>query len=296
MAADLGGFKRTLVYATEGPAEQLIADVEEIRKFDRESENRLRVWKFLTAGSVLAIGLGIFLMISRAFGEERSFQAFLGCVTLGGVGLITGIVLWVRGSRFDLANRRYELFAALVEMLRRDMPKDATISVALDLSPPTEKRKKSGEGKAGKWDVVHYQDSWLKLRGRFADGTTFQVAMIDKTQLRSRWKRSASGKNKRKTKTKAATVAVVKLSPKSKRYPDLSRVAGQIWKLVRIPSWCRVKGATASAEELTLVTTTAALWSVRGADAATKFDGFELVGSMFFSLYQALHVSKSSAA
>ncbi len=296
MAADLGGFKRTLVYAAEGPAEQLFADVEEIRKFDRESEKRLRVWKFLTAGSVLAIGLGLFFVISRAIGEERSFQAFLGCVTLGGVGLITGIVLWVRGSRFDLANRRYELFAALVEMLRRDMPKDATIAVALDLSRPTEKRKKTGTGKAGHWDVVYHQDPWLKLRGRFADGTTFQVAMIDKTQLRNRWKRSASGKNKRKTKTKAATVALVKLSPKAKRYPDLPRVAGEVRKLVRIPSWCEVKEATASAEELTLVTTTAAQWSVRGADPATKFDGFELVGAMFFSLYEALHLSKTSAA
>ncbi|MFN0051233.1 MAG: hypothetical protein ACKV0T_03525, partial [Planctomycetales bacterium] len=193
MAAGLARFKSTLVYEAEAPAEQVLVDLQEIREFDQQSEARLRIWKILTLVSVLIVGPGSCLGVSQALGPRYSQGIFFTCLTVGGIGLITGIVLWVRGARLDLANRRYELCAELMRLLGRDMAKDAPLSVALDLARPNERRKKSDVGQVRDWKVTYFQDPWLRLRGKFADGTTFQITMIEKFQARSKWTRSRSG-------------------------------------------------------------------------------------------------------
>src|SRR5262245_17832366 len=124
MAGGLTEFKGTLLYEALAPASELLADLEQIREFDRQSELRLRMWKILTGLSALVLVGGFALSMAGAFGPGPGGNALGACVLFGGLGLVTGIVLWVRGARLDLANRRYELFGELTRLLSHDMAKE----------------------------------------------------------------------------------------------------------------------------------------------------------------------------
>jgi hypothetical protein len=293
MAGGLAQFKSTLVYEALGSATALLADLEQIREFDRQSEVRLRMWKILTAVSTLVLVGGTALALAGAFGPKPGGNILGACVLFGGLGLVTGIVLWVRGARLDLADRRYELFGELTRLLSHDMEKDGQIAVALDLARTNDRRKKTGTGKVRDWNVDYYQDPWLRLRGRFLDGTKFQITIIEKLQARSKWKRSRSGKNKYKSKKKSSTLASVLLLPRAKRYQHLGKASYEARRLVRLPPWAQVKNLTAGEAELALTASTSQEWSVRRRDPLTTCDGVEWLGTMLLSLYQVLHMSKS---
>lgn len=278
MAGEFERFKSTLLYEAQAPAEQLLADLQEIREFDKRSEKKLRTYTILICVAI-AVGVG---------GIALSSPVVIG---IAAVGLVAAIVLRVRGSRFDLANRRFELFGELVRMLSRDMPNAAPISVALDLSRPNEKRKSVGTGTAGVWQVTYYIDPWLRLNGQFADGTTYRVALVEKFQSRTKSKRSSSGKTKVKTKTKSATQTTVRLCPKRKRFQNVAQGAERVESLLQLPEWVRVKGAMASEKALILSTVTGESWDVRRQNPQTSFDGVEMVARMLLSLYQVLNVS-----
>lgn len=287
MTGDLGRFKSTLVYDKQGPAETLMADVQSLREFDKQSEASVKTYKIITLVSVLAFAAGIGLTILTA-------SPLCLVVALAGiVGAITGGVLWARGAKFDLANKRYELFGELVRLLSRDMAKDAPLTAALDLAPANDARKKVSEGEAGVWKVTYFVDPWLKLSGRFADGTSFQIALTEKFQARGKWKRSRSGKNKYKQKNKTTTQGCVRLFPKEKRYENLAKVTDKAESLLRLPPWVGVKKLDATAEELSLTTFTSENWGVRRQEPQTQYDGVELMAMMLLSMYQVLHASKA---
>ena len=283
MAGELERFNSTLVYEAQAPAEQLQADLQQIREFDKRAEEKTRRYKYITFGSLL-FGIGSFVLVIAL--NKVGLLALVGVAVFG---LITGIVLWVRGAKFNLANRRYELFGELARLLGRDMAKDAALTVALDMTPPNDARKKVNEGQAGDWKVKYFVDPWLKLGGRFADGTSFQITLIEKFQARGKWKRSRSGKNKYKTKTKSSTQAAVRLFPKLKRYENLPQVTDKAASLLRLPEWVTVKNMDATADELSLTACTTEAWSVRRHDPKTTHDGVEMVATMLLSLYQVLH-------
>ena len=285
MAGTLERFNSTLVYEAQAPAEQLLAELQQIREFDQRAEERIKRYKYITFGSLL------FGIVSFVLAVALSKPGLFALVGLALIGLLTGIVLWVRGSKLNLANRRYELFGELVRLLGRDMAKDAPVTVALDLTQPNDARKKVSEGQAGDWKVKYFVDPWLKLSGRLADGTSFQITLIEKFQARGKWKRSRSGKNKYKTKTKTSTQAAVRLFPKLKRYENLPQVVDKATSLVRLPNWVGVKNIEATADELSVTAFTSENWSVRRHDPKTTHDGVEMVATMLLSLYQVLHSS-----
>jgi hypothetical protein len=297
MAAGLEGFQRTHIYEVQAPAVQLLADLKVIREFDKQAESQRR-WSMIATLVLLAMLVGSFFVRDPAkpvFGPGSS-MLFQGWLLIGGIGLVTMITLWIRAARRDVSNRRYELFGELTELLRRDMRNESPITVRLDLAPPNHRRKQTGNGKAGPWKVTYFQDPWLRLRGRFADGTTFQISVLEKFQARTKTKRSSSGKMKSKSKTKSSTLASVKLFPKSKRYANLGQVVPNAKKMVRLPPWGQLKNVQAKPDELALVAVTSADWTVRRLDPATQHDAVELVGKMLLSLYQVIHFSKRKTA
>lgn len=283
MAGELQRFKTTLVYEAQAPAEQLLADLGEIREFDKRSEGRLRIYAILFIVAMLITVASFFLKSAIGVGA-------------GIVGILVVIVLRWRGSKFDLANRRFELAGELVRILSRDISRAAALDVSLNLIRPNDKRKRTGEGYVGPWTVTYYSDPWLRISGRFADGTAFRIAVVEKYQSRSKWKRSASGKSKAKHKSKAATQASVRLIPKRKRYQHVEQVANQAKSMLLLPGWARVKKLNATPRGLALSTTTDVNWTVRPRDPHSGYDGVELVAKMLLSLYQVLHVSAATAS
>jgi hypothetical protein len=136
MPVDLKKFQKTLQYQSTATAQRLMADVEDIAKFDQVAEqNKARQTKILI-GACITLFASIFLCI---------FLPPLGFLLLAGSS-ITVIYAGIRVSqlnRIDLANDRYRLVQKLLTMLSRDLPDNASLSLKLVLDKPTHKRKKT---------------------------------------------------------------------------------------------------------------------------------------------------------
>lgn len=286
MAVDMSQFKSELIYRDRASSAQILESIDTIRKFDRSHE-RLR--------SIFGYTMGIsFLVALICIG-----CAFVGIVKLipvavgSGTVFVVSMIISSMNNKHDLPNRRYELLREVVDLLSRDMPKDSTFELVLDLAPANVKRKKVRQEKVGDWDVTYFEDPWLQLAGRLVDGTSFEIQLTDRTQARKKWARSRSGKSKLKTKSKSATLTNVSLFPKQKKYTNLANVVGRTRTMLRLPNWVQIKKVVTEEEKLSVAAITSEEWTVRSHDPNLKFNGTEVVVASLLSLYQVLHTSKA---
>jgi hypothetical protein len=297
MALDLQEFKKTLIYELEGPVTEVQRDVPRLRLVDKHFEKlafrALMVALVLSLATIIG-GVATFM----AFDSRAEHPEIPGAVTVA--LLIATIVSWIvrsRRKRLDTEDRRYELVGQLLRLLKTDMAADATVNVRLDLGPADARAKFDREGEAGPWSVKYYVDPWLQLRGRLLDGTRFLVTMIEKTQHRSRWKRSASGKMKRKTKTKSGSEASLLLKIKPSRHPALQKLGSDANGALQLPPEVQPKDLQVTAEGIVLKTRLDPEWVVPGPNEReedmTGPSGPHAVAMMFLSLYQILNLSKA---
>ena len=152
--------------------------------------------------------------------------------------------------------------------------------------------------------MKYYEDPWLHLRGRLLDGTTYDLTVIERFQVRSRWKRGRSGKMKHKTKTKSATVVVLRLKPKAAKHAYLQRLASDARNAVQLPGWVQLRDLGVADGLLVLKVGTKTVWSVpdhpnkpskRGQAPKTEVphNGQQMTAMMFLSLYQVLNLSRA---
>lgn len=290
MPFDPAQFKRTLVFQDRAPFADLNAAFDQIRQFDQmaEAKGRRIRWTMLWA----FLGVPVCFLAAVAFESPMLLLVMIGCLVTG----IVAVVQNFRHSKYDLPNRRHELAWEMIRALSRDMKKDAAIDTLLVLSPIEDRQKQIGKNKVNAWDVTYYEDPWLRLSGQLADGTAFQISLLERFQSRHKRKRSSSGKIKTKYKSKCATFAIVQLSPRPKAYPQLAAVESRVKDFVRIPAWAMVKSTQGKPGRLTLKIATSADWAVKPYSTKTQHDGRELLFSMLHSLYQALHESQTIAA
>ena len=97
--------------------------------------------------------------------------------------------------------------------------------------------------------MKYYIDSWLRVRGRLLDGTSYRLSAIEKHQHRSKTTRGRSGKMKSKSKTKSASELIVGLKVKTRRYPGLHELAKAAQGAVKLPEWASLKAYRVHAPE-----------------------------------------------
>lgn len=291
MGQSVERLKPNLVYEGEATADELQQDLARLRELDKTSESRKRVGCFvMVVGLLTAIG-GV---VSTAEQPTMSTASMI-VIVVGLVILVGGIVGRVTSGRGDLPDVRYELLHRLLELLRRDMAANAPLQVQLDFSSPAASKKFTKKGSVGSWDVKYYDDPWLRLQGRFVDGTSYMLQLTERTQKRSKWKTSSSGKSKHKTKTKSATVAALSLKVKPRKYPQLGLQRSRAKSLVTLPAWCEVKRLQVEDAGMLLKVGTKGAWDVAKPDKPldkTKNDGVEMIAAMFMGLYSVLDQSR----
>ncbi len=289
MATVVAGFNRDRIYTMRATPERLLRDLEAIAALDARSERNRRV--AITTAVVAAVVFVSSFVLPESLPQTLSKLMAIGAVAV----FVVSIVMLILYGRTDFPNNRYMLFSELVRLLGRDMARDAELQVELDLAPPNVKRKRGPTGQAGEWRVVHYRDPWLRMAGRFADGTSFRIAIVELFEHRGRYKKTRSGKQKYKDKTKSATRVSVKLFPKVQRYGNLNAIEGRAWSFLKLPRWLRVNRLETTAESLTLVAVTKVPWTLKRIAPKTDYDGLEMVARMLLSLYQMMHVSKAAS-
>lgn len=291
MPLDLDAFKSTQIYSTKASAETIVADIDKIRQLDKETEASLTQWLIvIIAGVVVTIGCVVALIMT-----EFSLTLFLAPLAVIGLGaaIFGGIMRWQIGH-LDFEDRRYELIERLVTMLGRDMPKGDSFDLQLDLRTPEHAEKYVNEGYQGPWQVKYYVDSWLKLRGRFLDGTSFTLVAIEKFQARGKW--GGRRGNKWKTKNRSATDMILTLKPKGEKYAMLSAVTGDMYGALRLPPWTQLKMLNEEEGGICLRVGAKTEWEVppaNGQPPAIGFSGVDMVASMFLSVYQVLNLVKA---
>ena len=284
-------FRQSLSYSSTALPSDILRDIDTIRNLDANAEHNNHFWNLVIAGCVL----GILVAIGAIAAEITVVGIFFGVAGL--IGLCVSISRKVHNNRLDVPNRRYELVTEVLGYLSKDIGPDETVTVLLDFKPHNHKSKFDRKGKAGKWNVKYFVDTWLTLSGRLRDGTKFNISMIEKRQDRDRTSTSRSGKTKWKTKTKVASEAILQLKVKPRRYPNLSALAGATdSNAFQLPPAIGVKAFFADDETLRLRTTSAFEWDVYPMkERPGKHDGVTWLATKLMTLYGLLNTARQAA-
>ena len=288
---DEAAFRRSLSYSSTATPSEVLRDLDAIRNLDANAEHNNHFWNLVIAGCVLVLLAAIPAMMA----ELVVVAMLLG--TAGLISLCVSIGRKVHNNRLDVANRRYELVTEVLGYLGKDIGPDETVTVQIDFRPHNHKAKFDRKGKAGKWNVKYFVDTWLTLSGRLMDGTKFNISMIEKHQDRSRRSTSRSGKTKWKSKTKGSSEAILQLKVKPRRYPNLSAFAGTAdANAFQLPPSINVKAFFADDETVRLRTTSAMQWDVYPIqERPGKHDGVTWLATKLMTLYGLLNSARQSA-
>lgn len=301
MPINLEKFRKDLTYSVTATISDIVKDLSEIATLDRASEAKQAEFGSLATkcviGAISSIVLAFILMIF--VGELRdSFQLFgtilIFLLLLAGIGCtIVAIYAGIRRSKYrrlNLPNHRYELTKKVLEMLERDMDKEANVNVHLVLSPANQKSKliKTVEHplKSG-FKIDIFQDDWLKMEGQFLDKTRFVVTTSELNQTAYGWKRSMSGKSKYKTKSKAKGLDIsLNLTYPPRRYGAIKVLNNEVVNAVKLPQMTKVKRMRVTDKEIKLVVKMppSMFWDQEKL--------YQTITMMFLSLYQVLNLAR----
>jgi len=296
----MAGLRSQRIYEGQGSILQVLSDITAMRDLDAESEELERKGRKIAVFSGVGVALGVIMIVAgMAFVTSPAIFIPGVLIGIGGIiGLIFGIQKKKTHGRLNLENRRYEVPAKLLGLLRADAKPGEPMSCHIDFDDHNAKRKLVREGKAGHWNVKYFISRWLDINGRLADSTKYSLAMLVKHQDRHRTKRSASGKLKHKSKSKTSQEYIVKLKVKATKYPQLkellSDVSAKASAAVRLPQEATVKSLEVSEDGLSLAVTIPRGFTATDSNETKVIQKtVEVVTSMLLSLYQILNLCKA---
>ena len=291
MTLNVASFRNTFLYQSEVAAAAVLADLDRIRDLDVATERLQSKWLLTTVASAL---VGVVLTITLAASDYGSAAAIVGLVAVA--WFVFSLSTYLRHRRSNVDNRRYELAAKLLGLLRVDMARDQAVGVKLDLRRADHKDKFRSKGQAGSWQVSYYRDPWLRLSGQFQDGTSFELVKTELLQKRSKWHTSRSGKRKHKSKTKHGFEAHLRLRFKPAKYRHMAALQADAAQAVQLPPGVELKRLRHTDRELGLRVVGKGPWSVvprKGTVLGTGCDGTNMLSLLFLSLFQILNLSKA---
>lgn len=250
---DLDAFKRTLRYQRAAAPAQIITDLDDLSRFDRVHEMRERSARRLFKVLVVLLVLSIFFGIAIASDLPESTAGLVPILPVSlAIVAASALVRWRHWAKFNLPDERYQTLTALCRLVRADMPSDGTIEVSLDFNRAEQPGLLQGQQSRGRWKCKLYVQPWLRTRGRFVDGTRFDIRAVERCEVRTCSARSRSGKIKHKRKMKRGTVLDVSLIPKAGRTGDLSGQAARLGETVKLPTEARLMRTDAAADSVGL--------------------------------------------
>jgi len=169
----------------------------------------------------------------------------IGVVLLIGfaIAAIYAEIMRIKHGRLNLHNQRYELLKKIIEMLRRDMKDNATLSVRLVLSSPTQKDKRTNTippPYQSRFKIDLFRDEWLKIQGQFIDKTRFILTSTELCQTKYGWKHTARGKSKYKSKSKGLETNLT-LTYSRRRYGAIKVLQNEVVNAVELPDMILVE-------------------------------------------------------
>ena len=164
---------------------------------------------------------------------------FLGMFPpLGVLLIIACVVLFVFAAIFgkqkagldklDLDNDRLALAQELLRSLSADLETKRALALTLCHGAATEKGQKTEEHTEGSWltgkvTTSDFEDAWLRLGGRLADGSIFRLQVTQETKRKSKPKRKYT-----KISDRSREKIQLSLRVSQQRYPHLERLQSSL--------------------------------------------------------------------
>ncbi|WP_083637028.1 hypothetical protein [Leptolyngbya sp. 'hensonii'] len=281
MAIDVTTFSKSLTYTAAIPIAAILQDLQQIAALDQVAEVQQKKFNWLLGISVVVAIMSCFLLATGV--------GFILLPLSVSAAIYSGVQA-AKYSRLNVDNARYELLKRLLQMLGRDLQTGSEIETVLILSSPTDKSKKTttvAHRYRSGWKVDLFEDPWLKLRGRFADGTRFCMTATELGQTAYGWKRGRSGKNKYKSKTKSkGTELAVTLTYSQRKYGAVKVLQDSWQNAIKLPAGVRLKRVRLTDKGMLLQVTAPP-------DMTPARDNlYKTVTMMFLSLYQVLNLAR----
>ncbi len=214
---------RALEYDFQDTADGLVARLAAAASEDKEAEAKAKAWGAAAGFSILITILLVFANLFKAAG-----LAFVAC--------IAALVFYNLTKAHDLENRKVEMAAKLLKMIKADAPAQEQISLKIDFRG----YKEGGEVVDSKSEGIgataqKFRDPWLALVARLADGNVVRLDVTDDVTLKSKRKRKY-------TKERERFASQVDLSLRLQScYGDPTAIAERL-KLIKPPRVFTLKG------------------------------------------------------
>jgi hypothetical protein len=223
------------------PMAVLLEKLRALSEFDRLSD------KF-RGRMLIALPLLIFaLILTTVFSMALTAWMFLPASVLLVTCAVLGLAVFKLG-KLDISNNVRGVALPFLAIVKQDVPDAQRIQVRLDLSAPTDSRKrvetlpKYSRGAYHNIIDTLFADPWFEGTARLADGTLLRWTIQDDVRESKRTKRNRRGKYKTKTRHYKRSQISIIVSLPSKRYVvrDLD-APGQSVEIQRGPKRCTIK-------------------------------------------------------
>jgi hypothetical protein len=273
----VAAFQRSLIYQQTAPIERILEDLAAIRVLAKASEGLARRWRLAGIGAVV-VGIALLAVGVALQGGGRG-----ALIAVGALGLVAGIVLLFviapRAGHLDVEDRRYTLLGNVLglERIQQDVG-TAAVRVELDLRKATDQAKRTEVRQEGNDQFSTYLDRWLLLEADLHDRSHVRAAVVERTVVRRRTRRSSSGKTKTKTKTKARLAATLTIRrPRSAGSFDAETATQPA--LVELMPGVSVKDVAFKDRSATIKTVAPGEWSSQAAHG--RLNATELLGKLY---------------
>ena len=290
MSIDFREFSSNRVYNRTAGVDAIVADMAELSKFDAYHEAKQRQWTTLLI--VFAI-VACVALVALVYSSGAVQMVGIAVCLAGSLATIAALFKRSAHKRLNIEDRRYLAVGNLLPLLGSDIAPEATVHLRIDFNPSDHRSKFQRKGRVNDWKVKYYSDPWLEIRGRFVDGTAFLITLVYNLQLRSKWKRSYSGKMKHKTKQKIKTVLSVRLKAKPTKYPRLPQVMEGAKSAVQLAPGATLLDLRASGHSMSMKVSCRSFWQEPEPGEPRQKDSVSnTFAMMLVSMYQVLNLAK----
>jgi uncharacterized membrane protein len=214
------------------------------------------------------------------------------------VGVFLGIYAAIMVShqgKIEFVKYRYSLLERLLNVLGRDIQNSAHVNLVAVFSKPNLAQKKQDtipHPIRKDWKLDRFCDRWLDLKGRFLDGSRFDLSVTEFYQKAYGWKRGSSGKSKYKTKSKSKGWEVaLTLKYSARKYGATQVLQQEIRDAIQLPNQSVLKELEIKPKSIHLVVKVKPE-APNSSDENLEEDLYRTITMMFLSLYQILNLAK----
>lgn len=139
---------------------------------------------------------------------------------------------WMRG--LDVSDNLRDTALPVLKLLKEDFARRRQVHARFDLRLPTHKSKSQGKSAPFAHGNYHHVvdeifiDPWMSVEGTLNDGAHLAFRVVDSTRLRSRRKRSISGKTKFSSRKSKKTSIEVQLAVRRKAFDVVPGAGAEI--------------------------------------------------------------------